>query len=239
MPTITAWSYRHSVVSPYIYPDNEPELYRELHEHAVENGRSPSTLPTHTLPGRSTCLPSPWADPRAELQHTNAMRAVGSSQADPYLAISAARRRLVRPAARSCKRAGHQDAQVIGSADNVPGYLRKAKEGKVRCRDLATSVYENRDPARGDHEAHRRAGIRGYGTGIQVSMLPSNWKELRLRISTFVERKTVSQTSTTIPESSYQAMGFEPEFLPCSLPFRAASAGWPSGTRCSGTRSRN
>ena len=36
MPTIAAYTYRHSLGLPYVYPDNELSYRREPHEHAVE-----------------------------------------------------------------------------------------------------------------------------------------------------------------------------------------------------------
>ena len=40
VPTIAAYTYRHSLGFPYVYPDNDLELHREFHEHAVEDGRA-------------------------------------------------------------------------------------------------------------------------------------------------------------------------------------------------------
>ncbi len=38
VPTIAAYSYRHSLGFPYVYPDNDLSYTQKLHEHALENG---------------------------------------------------------------------------------------------------------------------------------------------------------------------------------------------------------
>ena len=61
-------AYRHRLGLPYVYPDTEPHLHRELHEHAVEDAPSPSTRPTPSG-ARARGAVHPARRPRTELQH--------------------------------------------------------------------------------------------------------------------------------------------------------------------------
>src|SRR5208283_1592787 len=80
---------------------------------------------------------------------TNAMRAVGSSLADPYFAVSAAAGALSGPLHGGANEQVLKMLNEIGTAGNVPGFLQKVKEGKARLTGFGHRVYENGDPRAG------------------------------------------------------------------------------------------
>src|SRR6185295_659675 len=78
---------------------------------------------------------------------TTAMRVVGSSHADPYIACAAAAAALYGP------RHGGANEQVIrmlteiGSVENVPDFIKSVKEGTGgRLQGFGHRVYKNFDP---------------------------------------------------------------------------------------------
>ena len=144
MPTITAWSYRHSVGFPYVYPDNDLG-YTENFMNMLWRMVEPKYAANPTLTRALDVLFLLHADHEQNCS-TNAMRAVGSSLADPYLAISAAAGALSGPRHGGANEQVIKMLKVIGSTDNVPGYLQKVKEGKARLPGFGHRVYENRDP---------------------------------------------------------------------------------------------
>jgi citrate synthase len=209
MPTITAWSYRHSVGFPYIYPDNDLS-YTENFMNMLWKMVEPKYAANPTLARALDMLFLLHTDHEQNCS-TNAMRAVGSSQADPYLAISAAAGALSGPLHGGANEQVIKMLKVIGSADNVPGYLRKAKEGKVRLPGFGHRVYENRDPRAEIMKriAERVFEVTGRNPSFDVAL---ELERAALEDKYFVERKlypNVDYYSGII----YQAMGFEPELF--------------------------
>src|ERR1700693_1655748 len=76
----------------------------------------------------------------------NAMRAVGSSHTDPYLATSAAAAALSGPLHGGANEEVLKMLHEIGSKDNVAAYVKKIKEGKGKLMGFGHRVYKNYDP---------------------------------------------------------------------------------------------
>src|SRR5262249_27737026 len=78
---------------------------------------------------------------------TNAMRAVGSSQVDPYSAVAAAAAALYGPLHGGANEAVLQMLQEIGSVNNVPEFIKRVKSGAgERLMGFGHRVYKNYDP---------------------------------------------------------------------------------------------
>ena len=87
MPTLAAYSYRHSLGLPYVYPDNDLGYagnFLAMMCKMTELKYEPDPLLERAL----EVLFILHAD-HEQNASTNAMRAVGSSQVDPYCAIAA------------------------------------------------------------------------------------------------------------------------------------------------------
>src|SRR5208283_4920062 len=95
MPTITAWSYRHSVGFPYVYPDNDLS-YTENFMNMLWRMVEPKYAANPALARALDVLFLLHADHEQNCS-TNAMRAVGSALTSPYLYVAAAASALAGP----------------------------------------------------------------------------------------------------------------------------------------------
>jgi citrate synthase len=78
---------------------------------------------------------------------TNAMRVIGSSQADPYSALAGAAAALYGPLHGAANEAVLNMLEQIGSPRNVPAFLEKVKHGEgERLMGFGHRVYKNYDP---------------------------------------------------------------------------------------------
>src|SRR5947207_11450158 len=77
---------------------------------------------------------------------TSAVRAVGSSQVDPYSAVAAGVAALYGPLHGGANEAVLRMLRRVGSKDNVPDFVTGVKEGKERLMGFGHRVYKNYDP---------------------------------------------------------------------------------------------
>jgi citrate synthase len=77
---------------------------------------------------------------------TNAVRAVGSSQADPYCSLAAGVAALYGPLHGGANEAVIRMLQGIGSVQQVPDFIRRVKGGEGRLMGFGHRVYKNYDP---------------------------------------------------------------------------------------------
>ncbi|HUE20806.1 MAG TPA: citrate/2-methylcitrate synthase, partial [Bryobacteraceae bacterium] len=95
VPTIAAYTYRHSVGFPYVYPDNDLS-YAANFMNMLWKMVEPKYQANPVLARALDILFILHADHEQNCS-TNVMRAVGSSQADPFLATAAAAAALSGP----------------------------------------------------------------------------------------------------------------------------------------------
>jgi citrate synthase len=74
------------------------------------------------------------------------MRSVGSSQADPYCAVAAAAAALYGPLHGGANEMVLRMLREIGTTDNIPEYIDRAKAGEFRLMGFGHRVYKNYDP---------------------------------------------------------------------------------------------
>ena len=77
---------------------------------------------------------------------TNAVRAVGSSQVDPYSAVAAGVAALYGPLHGGANEAVLRMLRRIGTKENIPDFMNGVKEGKERLMGFGHRVYKNYDP---------------------------------------------------------------------------------------------
>jgi citrate synthase len=145
MPTIAAWSYRHSVGMPFVYPDNElsyagnflnmmKRVAEPRHEAHPEIERALDVLFILHADHEQNCS-------------TNTMRCVGSSRGDPYVAVAAASAALYGPLHGGANEAVLRMLREIGSIRNVPAFVKEVKGGRGgRLMGFGHRVYKNYDP---------------------------------------------------------------------------------------------
>jgi citrate synthase len=209
MPSIAAFSYRHLVGFPYIYPDNDLN-YAENFMNMLWKMVEPKYVANPVLARALDILFVLHADHEQNCS-TNAMRAVGSSHADPYLATASA------AAALSGNLHGGANEEVlrmldeVGTKANVPAYIKKIKEGKGKLMGFGHRVYKNYDPRAKiiKWAADQVFEVTGRNTKIEIAL---ELERIALEDDYFVTRKlypNVDFYSGII----YQAMGFKPEMF--------------------------
>ena len=163
MPTLAAFAYRHNLGLPYVYPDNDlwyTGNFLSMLYKMTEVKYEPD-------PRLERALDVLWilhADHEQNCS-TAAVRAVGSSQVDPYSADRRRRRRALRPAARRRQRGGAEDARADRDGGEHPR-LPPGREGPQGEADgLRPPRLQELRPARADHQEARGRGVRGDGRG--------------------------------------------------------------------------
>ncbi len=144
MPTLAAFAYRHNLGLPYVYPDNDlsyPGNFLSMLYKMTEFSYEPD-------PRLEKALEVLWilhADHEQNCS-TAAVRAVGSSQVDPYSAIAAGVAALYGPLHGGANEAVLRMLARIGSTENIPDFLQGVKDRKERLMGFGHRVYKNYDP---------------------------------------------------------------------------------------------
>src|SRR4029450_3828438 len=101
-----------------------------------------------------------------------AVRAVGSSQVDPYSAIAAGGAALYGPLHGGANEAVLKMLSRIGSVDNIPGFLQGVKDRKELLMGFGHRVYKNYDPRARiikKHVAHV-LGVPGKNPKLEIAV---------------------------------------------------------------------
>jgi citrate synthase len=144
VPTIAAFSYRHSRGLPFIYPDNSltyPGNFLNMMFKMVETTYEPNPVLERAL----DVLFILHADHEQNCS-TNAMRAIGSSKVDPYSAMAGAAAALYGPLHGGANEAVLRMLAQIGDVKNIPGFVEKVKKGEGKLMGFGHRVYKNYDP---------------------------------------------------------------------------------------------
>jgi citrate synthase len=144
MPTLAAFAYRHSLGLPYNYPVNDlsyPANFLSMMFKMTE-------LRYEADPRLERALDVLWilhADHEQNCS-TNAVRAVGSSQVDPYSATAAGIAALYGPLHGGANEAVLRMLDRIGTKENIDDFLKGVKDGKEKLMGFGHRVYKNYDP---------------------------------------------------------------------------------------------
>jgi citrate synthase len=144
VPTLAAFSYRHNMGLPYVYPDNDlsfAENFLSMMFKKTEAKHVPKPALTRAL----DVLFILHADHEQNCS-TNAVRGVGSSDVDPYSAVAAGVAALYGPLHGGANEAVLRMLRRIGSPDNIPGFLEKVKQREEKLMGFGHRVYKNYDP---------------------------------------------------------------------------------------------
>ena len=144
VPTIAAFSYRHSKGLPYVLPDNDLSYagnFLSMMYKMTEAKYEPNPVIERAL----DVLFILHADHEQNCS-TSTMRAIGSSQADPYSALAGAAAALSGPLHGGANAAVLKMLNEIGDAENVPEYVQRVKQGEFRLMGFGHRVYKNYDP---------------------------------------------------------------------------------------------
>ena len=142
--TLAAFAYRHSRGLPYIYPDNELSYTGNFLSMMYKTSEA-QYEPNPILEKVMDVLFILHVDHEQNCS-ANAMRAVGSSHADPYCALSAAAAALYGPLHGGANEMVLRMLREIGKMENIPGYIERVKAGDFRLMGFGHRVYKNYDP---------------------------------------------------------------------------------------------
>ena len=144
MPTLGAWSFRHAQGKPFIYPDNDlsytANFLSMLFKMSEKNFEADERL-VKAL----DVLFILHAD-HEQNASTNAVRSVGSTQVDPYSAVSAGVGALFGPLHGGANEAVLRMLRRIGSKENIPDFIDGVKDGNEKLMGFGHRVYKNYDP---------------------------------------------------------------------------------------------
>ena len=221
MPIIAAYAFRHRRGLPYLYP--EPDLsYTENFMNMLWKRSHLKYLTNPVLARALDVLFILHADHEQNCS-TNAMRAVGSSEADPFLATAGAAAALAGPLHGGANEAVLRMIERIGSKDKIPEYIKGVKEGKHKLMGFGHRVYKNYDPRARiiKRVAEEVFEVTGRNPKIDMAM---ELERIALEDEYFIKRKlypNVDFYSGII----YEAMGFDSEMFTVLFAI-PRTAGW-------------
>jgi citrate synthase len=144
MPTLAAFSFRHNMGQPYVYPDNDLR-YAGNFLSMLYKMTELKYEPDPRLERALDILFILHADHEQNCS-TSAVRAVGSSQVDPYSAVAAGVAALYGPLHGGANEAVLRMLRRIGTTDNIPDFIKGVKQGDERLMGFGHRVYKNYDP---------------------------------------------------------------------------------------------
>ncbi len=208
--TLAAYLYRHSVGFPYVYPDNDLSYagnFLNMMWKATELKYEPDPILEHVM----DVLFVLHADHEQNCS-TSAMRAIGSSQADPFSAAAAAIAALYGPLHGGANEQVLRMLSEIGTVENIPSYVASVKDGKKKLMGFGHRIYKNYDPraklVRG--LADEVFKVTGTNPMLDIAM---ELERIALSDEYFISRRLYPNVDfyTGI---IYQAMGFPVEMFP-------------------------
>jgi citrate synthase len=144
MITIGAYAYRHSLGLHYPLPDNSLS-YTGNFMSMLWKMAEPKYTPNARLERALDILFILHADHEQNCS-ANAMRSIGSSQADPYSAVAGAIAALYGPLHGGANQAVLEMLAQIGSKDHIPEFIKRVKAGEGKLMGFGHRVYKNYDP---------------------------------------------------------------------------------------------
>ncbi|MEX2108437.1 MAG: citrate synthase [Solirubrobacterales bacterium] len=144
VPTLAAFSYRHNMGLPYVYPDNDLN-FAENFLSMMFKKTEVKHLPKPALSKALDVLFILHADHEQNCS-TNAVRGVGSSDVDPYSAVAAGVAALYGPLHGGANEAVLRMLRRIESVENIPDFLERVKSREEKLMGFGHRVYKNYDP---------------------------------------------------------------------------------------------
>jgi citrate synthase len=207
MPTLAAYAYRHRLGLPYVAPD--PDLgYAKNYMNMLWKRLEPKYVANPVLAHALDVLFILHADHEQNCS-TSTMRAVGSSNADPYSTTAAAIAALSGPLHGGANEEVLRMLAEIGSKDQIPGFIQQVKTGHRKLMGFGHRVYKNYDPRARiiKRVAEEVFEVTGRNPKIDTAI---ELERIALSDDYFISRKlypNVDFYSGII----YEAMGFTPD----------------------------
>jgi citrate synthase len=225
MPTIAAFSYRHSMGLPYIYPDNDLSYVGNFLAMVKRIGTT--TYKVHPVLEHALDVLFILHADHEQNCSTTSVRTVGSSEVDPYSAVSAGVSALYGPLHGGANEAVLRMLREIGTISNVPDFIKSVKsgEGEKKLMGFGHRVYKSYDPRAKviKRIADEVFEVTGKNPLLEIAV---ELERIALQDEYFVKRKlypNVDFYSGLI----YEAMGFPVELFPVLFAI-GRTPGWVS-----------
>ncbi len=144
VPTLAAFSYRHNMGLPYVYPENDLNFAENFLSMMFKKTEA-KHVPKPALSKALDVLFILHADHEQNCS-TNAVRGVGSSDVDPYSAVAAGVAALYGPLHGGANEAVLRMLRRIDSVENIPDFLEQVKAREEKLMGFGHRVYKNYDP---------------------------------------------------------------------------------------------
>ena len=221
LPTLAAFAFRHIKGLPFIYPDNDLG-YVENFLSMLNRMTEPRYEPRPSFVRALEVLFILHAD-HEQNASTSAVRAVGSTQVDPYSAIAAGVAALFGPLHGGANEQVLRMIQEIGHVKNVPAFIEGVKDGKQRLMGFGHRVYKSYDPRARivkqlADEVFKETGV---DSDLEIAL---ELERIALSDEYFVSRKLYPNVDF-YTGLIYRAMGFPTEFFTVLFAV-ARTAGW-------------
>jgi citrate synthase len=221
MPTIAAFSYRHSLGMPFVYPDNElsyPGNFLNMLFRTTEARYRANPTLEHAL----DVLFILHADHEQNCS-ANTIRGVGSSHVDPYSATAAAIAALYGPLHGGANEEVVRMLMEIGSVQKVPDFIKRVKAGETKLMGFGHRVYKNYDPRARiiKKVAYEVFDLMGKNPLLEIAL---ECERIALEDDYFVKRKLYPNVDF-YTGLIYQSMGFPTTMFPVLFAIPRTS-GW-------------
>lgn len=189
LPTIAAAAYKHTLGQPFTYPRNDLNYCQNL----LHMFFAVPAEPYHIDPVAAEALDLLFilhADHEQNCS-TSTVRMAGSSGANPYSAISAGISALWGPAHGGANEAVLSMLEEIGTVENIPKFLARAKDkdDPFRLMGFGHRVYKNYDPRAAIIRETCHKVLARLGRNQPLFDLALRLEEIALKDPYFVEKR--------------------------------------------------
>ena len=208
IPTIAAFAFRHSRGLPYEFPRNDLSYIANFVNMTFSIGAQHQGNPV--LQRALEILLILHADHEQNCS-TSAVRGVGSSEVDPFSAISAGIAALYGPLHGGANEAVLRMLDEISSKKSIPAFIDKVKAGDGRLMGFGHRVYKSYDPRAKliKRVADEVFAVTGLNPKLEIAL---ELERIALQDEYFIKRKlypNVDFYSGLI----YQAMGYPTDYF--------------------------
>lgn len=190
MPTLAAMSYKYSVGQPFVYPNNDMS-YAENFLHMMFATPCETYKPNPVFVDAMDKIFTLHAD-HEQNASTSTVRLAGSTGANPFACISAGISALWGPAHGGANEAALNMLRQIGTPENIPKYIAKAKDKNdpFRLMGFGHRVYKNYDPRAKVMQATCAKVLAELGdTNNPVFQVAKELENIALHDEYFIEKK--------------------------------------------------
>ena len=226
IPTLAAMSLKYTLGQPFVYPRNDLS-YAENFLHMCFAVPAEPYRPSPALAKAMDKILILHAD-HEQNASTSTVRLAGSSQANPFACIASGIASLWGPAHGGANQAVLEMLEQIGHKNNIPEYLKKAKDkdDPFRLMGFGHRVYKNYDPRAAVLKSSCDEVLDELGVNDPKLELARELERIALEDDYFIERKlfpNVDFYSGII----LKAMGFPTEMFTVLFAV-ARTVGWIS-----------